>query len=183
MAKQLINPASLMILGLLLAACSDKDAAAVQGTVVTRNDFESIQGWNGTDDATISSERAHSGKYAVRVGPANEFGYTYIRSLGKMSIAKVKAVTVSAWVWVPSAQATSSLVVEITHSPEINKPVFYGRMPLVDAVKKFKEWQQVSQTFTLPDSVQTTNQFKCYLWRAGATENVYADDITISISN
>ena len=183
MAKQFLNLAGLVAFGLLLASCSGKEDAVAQGTVLTHNDFENVQGWNGVDEATISSERAHSGRYAVRVGPANEFGCTYIRSLGKMSVAKIRAVTVSAWVWVPSAQATSSLVVEIAHSPEVNKPVFYGSIPLISAAKKFREWQQVSQTFTLPDSAQATNQFKCYLWRAGSTENVFTDDITISVGN
>ncbi|GAC1375803.1 MAG: hypothetical protein NVS3B25_16580 [Hymenobacter sp.] len=169
--------------GPLLAGCAQSGDPAVNGTLVTRNDFENVLGWGGNAEASISAERAHSGKYAVRVGPQNEFGYTYIQTLGKMSTARTKAVTVSAWVWVPGAQAASSLVLAVARSPEINTPVYYGRISLPTAVKKFKDWQLVSQTFTLPDSVQATNQLKCYLWRAGATENVYADDLTLSVSN
>ncbi len=183
MEKHFLGTASLAaVVGLLLASCSGKGDAVATGTVVTRNDFESVLGWNGTADASVTTERAHSGKYAVRVGPQNEFGCTYTQSLGRMSVAKIKTVTVSAWVWVPSAQATSSLVVAIARSPELNTPVFYGTIPLTTA-KGFKDWRQVSQTFTLPDSVRDTNQLKCYLWRAGATENVYADDISLSITN
>lgn len=170
-------------MSVLLASCAGKDDAKVRGTLVTHNDFESVLGWNGIADASLTTEKAHSGKYAVRVGPENEFGYTYIQTLGKMSVPKVKAITLSAWVWVPSAQAASNLVVSIAHSPEVDKPVFYGTIPLATEAKKFKEWQQVSQTFQLPDSVQTTNLLKSYLWRAGSTENVYVDDMTLSIEN
>lgn len=169
--------------GLLLASCGHREEGGAKAAVVTRNDFENVLGWNGNADASLTAERAHSGRYAVRVGPQNEFGYTYIQSLGKMSAAKIKAVTVSAWVWLPGAQASASLVVAISHSPERSSPVFYGSIPLGTAAKSFKEWQQVSQTFVLPDSVQDTNQLKCYLWRGSAVENVYVDDISLSVSN
>lgn len=169
--------------GLLLTSCAGSGAADAQGAVVTRNDFENVLGWGGSAEASLTAERAHSGKYAVRVGPQNEFGYTYIQNLGKMSVARAKAVTVSAWVWVPSAQTTATLVLAISHSPERNTPVFYGSIPLGTAAKEFKNWRLVSQTFLLPDSVQDTNQLKCYLWRGSINESVYADDITLSVSN
>lgn len=167
--------------GFLLASCGGQEEADAKGAVVTRNDFENVLGWGGNAEASLITERAHSGRYAVRVGPQNEFGYTYIQTLGKMSTARAKAVTVSAWVWLPSAQASASLVLAISRSPERNSSVFYGSIPLGTAAKKFKDWQLVSQTFVLPDSAQDTNQLKCYLWRASATENAYADDITISV--
>lgn len=163
----------------LLFSCSKGDS--VKGTLVTRNDFESVQGWGGTADASVTADRAHSGKYAVRVGPQNEFGYTYIQTLGKMSTPKIKEVTVSAWVWLPTVTAPGQLVLSIVRSPELNTPVFYSSIDLAKTVKKAKDWQLVSQTFALPDSVQSTNMLKCYLWRAGTTENVYADDVTLSV--
>ncbi len=184
MVKQLLNVSCLtVVMGVLLASCSGKGSGKVRGTLVTQNDFESVLGWNGNADASLTTEKAHSGKYAVRVGPANEFGYTYIQTLGKMSVPKIKTVTVSAWVWVPSAQAASNLVVAISRSPEQNTPVFYGFIPLAAEAKKYKQWREVSKTFQLPDSVQTTNMLKSYLWRAGATENVYVDDMTLSVEN
>ena len=176
-------PWSLLVGITLLASCAKKDEAVIKGTLVTQNDFESVIGWNGNSDASVTAERAHSGKHALVVGPQNEFSYTYIRTLGKMSTAKIRTLTVSAWVWAPNDQVPGSLVLSITHSPERDTPVFYGSVALAKEVKKFKEWQQVSHTFALPDSVQDINQLKCYLWREGSNENVYADDITLSVEN
>ena len=176
-------PWSLLVGIGLLASCAKKDEAVIKGILVTQNDFESVIGWNGNSDASVTAERAHSGKHALVVGPQTEFSYTYIQTLGKMSTAKIKTLTVSAWVWAPNAQVPGSLVLSITHSPVRDTPVFYGSFALAKEVKKFKEWQQVSHTFALPDSVQDTNQIKCYLWRAGSNENVYADDLALSIEN
>ena len=174
---------SFLIGSSLLASCAKKTDATVKGTLVTHNDFESVVGWSGSADASITTERAHSGKHSLVVGPQAEYSYTYVRSLGKMSTAKVRTLTVSAWVWVPNNQAPGSLVLAISHSQEHDTPVFYGNVSLAKEVKKFREWQQVSRTFTLPDSVQDINQLKCYLWRSGNSENVYADDLTLSIEN
>ncbi|WP_345119849.1 carbohydrate binding domain-containing protein [Hymenobacter antarcticus] len=174
---------SLLTGSVLLTSCAKKDDALTKGIAITHNDFESVLGWNGNTDGSVTTERAHSGKYALAVGPQAEYSYTYSSILGKMSTAKIRTITLSAWVWVPSDQVPGSLVLAIAHSPERSTPVFYGDISLAKEVKKFKEWQQVSRTFTLPDSIQDTNQLKCYLWRAGNSENVYADDIALRIEN
>ena len=59
--------------------------------------------------------------------------------------------------------------------------VYYDGLDLRKDVTKYKSWQHVSKTFTLPDSVQSTNLLKCYLWRANTNESVYADDIALSV--
>ncbi len=183
MAKTILKPLILLVgATLLLASCSKRDTIT-KGTLVSRNDFESVLGWGGSNDASVTTDRAHSGQYAVRVGPQNEFGYTYVRTLGNMSASKIRTITVSAWVWVPEMRAPSQIVLDITRSPEVSTPVFSSTINLPVTVKRAKTWQQVSKTFTLPDSVRSTNQLKCYLWRCGTNENVYADDITLSVEN
>lgn len=172
---------SLPLAGVLLAGCSG--GPVVKGTLVTHNDFESVLGWGGSTEASVTNERAHSGNYSLKVGPQNEYSYTYGQTLGRMSAARIKTLTVSAWVWVPNPQAPSSLVLSITHSPERDSPVFYGQVNLAQEAGQYKTWRRVTKSFALPDSVQATNQFKCYLWRVGSTENVYADDVTLSVEN
>lgn len=175
--------ASLLVsLALLSASCSGQSEATEPGKVAAHNDFESVLGWGGNTDASISTEQAHSGNHSVRVGPQHEFGLTYIQSLGKMTLAKAKAVTISGWVWVPGPKNPATLVLEITHSAERNTPVFYGSLPVASAAGT-RSWQHVSQTLQLPDSVQVTNQVKFYLWSSGSPENVYADDLSLSVSN
>ena len=183
MSKRLLTPLSIAVAvaGVALVSCSRNDGT--EGAIVTRNDFENVLGWGGNTDASITTEQAHSGKYAIKVGAQNEYGYTYIQTLGNMSTARVKKLTVSGWAWLPDKGATSQIVVSIAHSADKNSPVFYGSFALPDEVKKYKSWQQISHTFTLPDSVQATNQLKCYLWRTSVNETVYVDDLTLSVSN
>ncbi|WP_216690435.1 carbohydrate binding domain-containing protein [Hymenobacter siberiensis] len=181
MRKNILN--SLVVLAgtsLLLVSCS-KDEDKVKGTLVTHNDFEAVLGWGGTTDISVNTEKAHSGKYSIKTGPQNEYAYTYSQTLGQMSPTKIKELTLSAWVWVPNAQASSTLVVSINHSTMVNTVVYYGGIDLSKDVTKYKSWQHVSKTFTLPDSVQSTNHLKCYLWRAGNSEAVYVDDMTLSV--
>lgn len=183
MGKHLLNSFGLLAgTGLLLASCSGKDDN-VKGNLVTRNDFEAVLGWGGNADVSVTSEKAHSGKYSVKVGPQNEYGYTYVNTLGNMSTAKTKAITVSAWVWMPNNQQAATLALSVTRSPEQGASLFYGGIDLSKAVTKYNSWQKVSQTFTMPDTVRSMNQLKCYLWRTAANDNVYADDITISVND
>ena len=165
--------------GLLLSSCSKEDK--VKGTLVTRNDFEGTLGWGGNVDPTITTEKAHSGQYSVKVGPQNEYGYTYAQTLGKMSPSKTKIVTISAWIWMPNSKSESSLALQVNRSIYANNQVYYGGINLTKAVTKYKSWQHVSESFTLPDSVKSDNYLKCYLWRAATNETTYADDITISV--
>ncbi|MDO7847951.1 carbohydrate binding domain-containing protein [Hymenobacter sp. M29] len=183
MSKRLLTSLSiaLAVAGGALVSCSHNDGA--EGTIVTRNDFENVQGWGGSNDASITTEQAHSGKYSLKVGPQNEYGYTYVQTLGQMSTARVKKLTVSGWAWLPDKGATAQIVVSIAHSADKGSPVFYGSFTLPDEVKKYKSWQQISHTFTLPDSVQATNQLKCYLWRTSTNVTAYVDDFTLSVSN
>lgn len=182
MGKHLLSYLSLLTgTGLLVAACSGSDN--VKGDLVTRNDFEAVVGWGGNNDGSVTKEKAHSGKYSVKVGPQNEYGYTYANTLGNMSAAKTKSITLSAWVWMPNNQQAATLALSVTRSAEQGASLFYGGIDLNKAVTKFNTWQKVSQTFPMPDSVESTNQLKCYLWRTATNENVYADDITISVNN
>lgn len=184
MGKPLFNLlAGVVGTSLLLASCSGDNNTTVKGKLVTSNDFEAVLGWGGSADPSISMEQAHSGTSSVKVGPQNEYSLTYTQALGKMSPAKIKNITVSAWIWLGSESAPSSIVLSIDRSALLNTPVYYGNIELAKEVKKARSWQLVTKTFTLPDSIQATNQLKCYLWRAGSNENVHADDLTLSVEN
>ena len=166
-----------------LAACSDSEFSEFPAGVITRNDFENVQGWGGANESGVTSEKAHSGKYSVCVNPQIEFSYTYIRQLAQMSSGKPKRITVSAWAWVPDKDCKASLTLEIKHSPEKGTPVMYDGMELSSTVRSFKSWEKVSKTFVLPDSVAATNQLKLYMWRGSSPRPVYLDDISIKVEN
>ncbi|MBF9223735.1 carbohydrate binding domain-containing protein [Hymenobacter ruricola] len=151
--------------------------------MVTRNNFENVQGWGGANEASVTTEKAHSGKSSICVNPQVEYSYTYNRTLGQMTSGKPKKLTVEGWAWVPDKNAKASVTVEIKHSPTSNSTVFYEGLDLVSSVDGFKDWKKVKKTFTLPDSVAFNNAVKVYVWRGSSPSPVYFDDMAISLEN
>ncbi|GAA4350909.1 hypothetical protein GCM10023185_09080 [Hymenobacter saemangeumensis] len=166
-----------------LGACSTDSSSDMPTGMITRNDFENTQGWGGANEPTVTTEKAHSGKYSITVNPQYEFSHTYIRTLGQMTGGKPKKMTVTAWAWVPDKESTAVIVVDIKHSPENGAQVFYETLDLVPAVQEFKAWRKVSKTFNLPDSIASTNQCKVYLWRGSSPRPVFVDDVSIEVEN
>lgn len=171
------------MLAIALGACSGSGSADLPAGVITRNDFENVQGWGGANEGSVTTEKAHSGKYSICVNPQIEYSYTYSRQLGQMSSGKPKRLTVSGWAWVPDKEAKAALILEIKHSPEKNTPVFYEGMELAATIQGFKSWEKVSKTYVLPDSVAITNQVRLYMWRGSSPRPVYLDDISIKIED
>ena len=166
-----------------LGACSKDSSANLPEGTVTINNFENVQGWGGSSEASVTTERAHSGKYSVMTKPGLDFSYTYINTLGQMTGGKPKKVTVSGWAWVPDKDANAALVLDIKHSPTNGSQVYYSSMEIARTVKKFGGWEQVSKTFDLPDSIASANQCKVYMWRGSSPSPVYLDDVTIQVEN
>lgn len=164
-----------------LGACSKDPSASLPEGTVTINNFENVQGWGGANEASITSEKAHSGRYAVISKPGIDFGYTYANTLGQMTGGKPKKITLSGWAWVPDKDANAALVLDIKHSATNGSQVFYAGMELARTVKKFSEWQEVSKTFVLPDSIASINTCKVYMWRGSSPRAVYLDDVTIQV--
>ena len=179
---------NLLFLGLAalsigLGACSKSGSGDWPEGTITRNDFENVQGWGGANEGSLTTERAHSGRYSISVNPQTEFSYTYARQLGQMAGSKPKRLVVTAWAWVPDKDAKASLILEIKHSPEKATPVLYEGLELSSTVRSFKSWEQVSKTYVLPDSVASTNQVKLYVWRGSSPRPVYLDDVSIKVEN
>ncbi len=178
---------SSLAVGLLLtatfSACSSDQNADLPAGMVTRNSFESVQGWGGANEVSITSAKAHSGKYAIWVNPQVEYSYTYSSTLNQMTPAKPKRLTLEGWAWVPDKQSTASVVLEIKHSPTNGSTVYYGGLDLSSSVGGYKDWKKVSKTFVLPDSIASGNALKIYMWRGSNQTPVYLDDVSISLEN
>ncbi|MCI1188235.1 hypothetical protein MON38_12465 [Hymenobacter sp. DH14] len=164
-----------------LGSCSKDSSANLPEGTVTYNNFENVQGWGGANEPSVTTERAHSGKYSVITKPELDFGYTYVNTLGQMTGGKPKKITVSGWAWVPDKDANAALVVDIKHSPANGSQVFYGLLEMGRNVKKFGDWQEVNKTFDLPDSIASGNLCKVYMWRGSSPRPVYLDDVSIKI--
>jgi hypothetical protein len=162
-----------------LAGCSSDDSDARSGAnVITYNDFESMVGWV-PDASTLSKEHAHSGVWAVKVSAEHEFGLTYSVTIGEVLSKKPKSVKLEAWAFMNSAQGTGSLVMEIS-DPNSGQQVMRDAIELGEQIKDFKKWVKVKKIITLPETLQPQHRIKIYLWRPGAPEPVYIDDLSLS---
>ncbi|MBD2723439.1 carbohydrate binding domain-containing protein [Hymenobacter armeniacus] len=161
------------------AACSGSDAGHWVGDYVTVNDFEAVRGW-GADNTGLVRDHAHSGQYAVFVGPQREYSLTYDLPLGEASVHTLKGVAVEAWVYLPSPQAAASLEVQVRLPGEENKLGYAGRLPLPEQVKETGKWTRVRQEFAFPVGLPADAHLRIFMWRNGsAAETVYLDDLRV----
>jgi hypothetical protein len=166
-----------------LSACQSNPNPASRGTedpaVLTTADFEQSIGWGDADPGSLTTEKAHSGRWSVRVKPEVPFSYTYARTLGDMSTTPLTRMVLEGWALRVAAGSTARLVVQVNTSPTDDTKVFYTAFPVEQAVTKFGEWTAVSVPISLPTSAAGTNKIKVYLWNDQATTATYLDDVTL----
>lgn len=173
--------AFLVLIGLLSAckANSDSAAGAADAAVLTTANFEQSIGWGDADPASLTTEKAHSGKWSVRVKPDVPFGYTYSRTLGELSATPLTRMQLQGWVLRVAPGSTAKLVVQVNAGSTDETKVLYTAFPVEQAVPKFGEWTAVSVPLTLPTSAAGTNKIKVYLWNDQGTAPTYLDDVTL----
>ncbi|GAB3574254.1 hypothetical protein GCM10027345_07910 [Hymenobacter daeguensis] len=164
-----------------LSACHSNSGsqATSDPAVLTSADFEQSIGWGDADPASLTTEKAHSGRWSVRVKPEVPFGYTYSRTLGDLSPTPLTRLVLEGQVLRVAAGSTAKLVVQVNTSPTDDTKVFYTAFPVEQAVPKFGEWTAVSVPISLPTSATGTNKMKVYLWNDQATTPTYLDDVTL----
>ncbi|MBC8082018.1 MAG: carbohydrate binding domain-containing protein [Hymenobacter sp.] len=168
------------VLALGIASCGAKttDTPANQ---LTSNDFESMDGWMGDNTpSSLTKEKAHSGRYAIKVDPGIEYGIGYTNLLGKLSASKIKKLKVHAWVNLPNGKSEAVLVTQVTDPGNpAAKPLLWDGLKVVDQVKASDKWVEVEKEITLPENITYTNKISIYLWRTGVQETAFLDDLTI----
>ena len=176
-------PFATALLALSLSSCSDKSASDSQAGLLTSNDFEHLSGWNDSPaTATLSTEKAHSGKYSVVVKPGMDYGLGYGNLLSNFSVTRPNKITVSAWVYLPSKQAEAVFVTQITE-PATNKVYLWDGISLAKEVKKFNTWQKIEKTITIPAEATATSRIQLYPWRGNSGQPVYIDDVEVKLAN
>lgn len=165
---------------LALTACGDK-ATDVPANQLAGNDFESVEGWMGDNTpGSLTKDKAHSGRYAVRVDPGNEFSMGYSNVLGKLSPSRLKKIKVHAWVNVPAINSNAVLVTQITDPANPTAPpVMWDAMKLGEQAKTPNKWVEIEKEITLPSNVTYTNRIQVYLWRPSGSETAFLDDLSI----
>lgn len=167
---------SLLILA--LASCGGEKVSS-PANQLAGNDFESVDGWVGDNTPTsLTKEKAHSGRYSVKVDPAIEFSMGYNNLLGKLSSSKLRKIKIKAWVNIPSGKAESMIVASVT-DPASNNSLMWTGTKLIDQVKVYNKWVEFEKEIALPENVTYSHKLSVYLWRTGANETAFVDDLTI----
>jgi hypothetical protein len=166
---------------LALTACGE-NATEVPANRLASNDFESVEGWFGdSTPASLTKEKAHSGRYAVKVDPNTEFSMGYSNLLGKLSASKLKKIKIHAWVHIPVGGPNAVLVTHITDPANPSaQPVLWDGLRLAEATKGRNKWVEVEKEITLPANITYAHKIQVYLWRTANAETTFMDDLTIS---
>ncbi|HEX8328674.1 MAG TPA: hypothetical protein VF629_14120 [Hymenobacter sp.] len=153
---------------------------ATDAAVLMTADFEQSMGWGDANPASLTTDKAHSGKWSARVKPDVTYGYTYSRPLGDLNATPLSHMMLEGWVLREASGSTAKLVVQVTTSVTDETNVFYTALPVASVVPKFGEWTAVKVPINLPTSATGTNRIKVYLWNDQSTATTYLDDVRLS---
>ena len=166
---------------LTLNACSSDNKQTIPENRVTLNDFEALDGWMPA--VPLTAERAHSGRYSIKVDKDAEYSLGYSNPLGKVSPTKIKKLTINAWALRTGSEAKAVIVVEITNPANPTAKPYWQSMDMYQQVKTFNTWTKVTKDFELPATILPTSQLRVYMWRAGAPgQATFLDDFEITKS-
>jgi len=162
-----------------LAACSgNKAETASAKDVLMHNDFENMAGWV-SDPTPFTQEKAHSGRYSLKVDQDHEYSLGYNYLLGQLSPTRIRGVRVEAWVYLPERNNTAQIRVAVNGAAK-GETIMNEGIDLNAEVKDTGRWTKVSKEFTFPTTVNYTSQLVMYLWRGGNSGKVFMDDVQIS---
>ena len=116
------------------------------------------------------------------VKPGYDYGLGYSNTLSRLAPEWPAKLTVSAWVMLPSGEASAKLVTEVKSGATNSPGLLWEGLDLNKAVKVYNKWQYVEQTITLPETAKPNSRLLVYLWCADSKQPVYLDDLKISLA-
>lgn len=162
------------------AGCRPRDGRTEpQQHELMHTSFEELLGWLPALPPTLTTEKAHTGKYALRVDAHNAYSLTYRATLGSLCSHRPRRLTLGAWVWVPNRQQDVIIVVALNNPNDPDHPALTKQLYLNDS-GPFGEWKYVSRDLDLPLGTHSNAQLVIYLWNKDASEPVYADDFRLT---
>ncbi|MDQ2771822.1 MAG: hypothetical protein M3Y54_15140 [Bacteroidota bacterium] len=178
MSFRSLPPLSLLLVCILaLASCSHSNSEA-DANLIAANNYEAVIGWGG-DTNSITREHAHSGHFAVKVDAAHEFGLGYGMKLGEATARKPHLLRISGWAYKTDDKSNARLGLQV-FDMTAGKEVFGDGISYAD-LKDVKKWVHISKDIKLPETVNSTQQLRVFLWRGGATSPAYVDDLRIEL--
>lgn len=162
-----------------LAGCGDKPTGN-PNNYLTSSDFETVEGWMPEPvPASLVRDKAHSGRYSIKVDASNEYSIGYNNTLGKLSASKLKKIRLHAWVNMPDKNSQAILVAQIVDPANPTKTLLWEGLRLGEKVTTYNKWVEVSLDITLPATINYTNRLAVYLWRANSSGATFLDDLAI----
>lgn len=163
-----------------LGACGNSDGQSAAH--LTFNDFDTLAGWTGSPNPSLTKEKAHSGKYSIKVDPSLEYSLGYNSTLNRLSDARADAknMAIRGWAFVPSESDHPQVVLELLN-PATGQLLLREAADLhqVAADQGYGKWVEFSHPVALPAAATAFTQVKLYLWRGDSPEPVYVDDLAL----
>lgn len=171
-----------MLLALGFAGCGSKDTDASDPNLLVNSDFESLAGWLSDEQAaTLSRDKAHSGRYSLKIDGTHEYSLTYKSLLGTLHSTRIKKMNISAWAMISTADAKASLVAAVSNPANPNeKPLLWDAIEVGKNATPGK-WVKISKVITVPESATPSSTLSLYLWRTDGYQPVYIDDLLVTL--
>ena len=166
----------------LLAGCHPRDGRPTpRQRELARTDFEGFRGWAPAMLPQLATDKAHSGKFSLRVDPQHPYSPTFRAGLGQLFSHRPRRITLGAWVWVPGFRDDAVLVMAITNPENPDNPVFRKEVYLNDS-SPFGAWKWVSRDLDIPLNTNFSSRslLVVYLFAKDVTSPVYADDLLLT---
>lgn len=171
--------AALTALSLLaVTGCDDTKPDPEGGNSLAFNDYEAVVGWMPNPES-VTRERAHSGRYSVKVGPENEYGMGYSMVLEKIIDHRPHKIRLEGWGYMTDANAGAKVGFQLFNAPQ-DKLLFSDGIEYAEAIKTLGKWVKISKDITLPNDVAGNQQIRVFLWRSNASSPAFLDDLRIS---
>lgn len=163
---------------LLGAASCSSDKKETPANLVSRNDFESFDGW-GPTTTSLSNAKAHSGSFSVKVDPEIEYSVGYRNTFVRASSTKISKLHVSGWVLMTGPKAKAVIVVQV-NDPATGAQVYWQAADVKAEVKTLNHWTQIDKDFELPATITPAQELRVYMWRTSPDDTTYLDDLEIT---
>jgi len=163
-----------LCLAALLAGCT----ASNERCELLRSDFEQFDGWVSPLPGFLTTEQAHSGRYAYRMAPGAEYGPGYSTTFEKCGFIP-RELRLSTWAYLRNGRVRATILVVAVNCHGRRPDVWQG-LNLDQTVARYQVWVPVQKHISLPDDLQPTDEIKVYLWHAeGGGELLFLDDLKL----
>ena len=164
---------ALLLLGLLAGCRSTKE----KETVLLSTDFEEFEGWSQPVPAMLSTEKAHSGRYAYCVKQGDDFAGNYHASLSGC-LEPPTMMRLEGWTYLPNVPIGSTMLVLEVHCHD-RRPDVWKAISIDQVVKRYEKWEHFTKTFRMPGDLLPSDEIKLYAWCPERGPVKYFDDLKL----